>query len=1729
MKTKFLLFVSILITFGELGRGSDLNISIFNDNSCDKFISTYYKRTIFCHSLNPSTQWENLNTYRVPAGAWFNYYAHGDDAECGVILRVTFSGSGNDETDLLPANDSTSQYSAILGGDPTQCTSTFDHQDPGDGDPNDNGANGDGPHYPDWSDDSDWSDNSSCGMPRWWVSEPYVSLHFRDEPLGYQPVQGARVSFKLQFTQREFKTGVYPNLFSVGKRWNFAWNSFITTSNASIFTAVHLSDGKEITFHGNSVDYLTNTKITGATNSGFTISYPDGSRDVYGFIVTNSTGFFLQAYRTEHWNPQSQKTLFVYDTYTPSDSPVIRLLYVVDGDGRTNYIYYVNSNSYSTNLIDHVVDAFGRTTYLGYDNSGHLTNIVDVAGITNSFAYVGDAITTLTTPYGNTSFQTTTATNSRSVLVIQPDGGKHLYLYQDSTPVLPSSYAGDQIPVCGAFSTTFDTNNLNLHNSFHWGPRQYAVLSNTNISSFNTNDFFRARMKHWLSSEFRSPGDTLSMERAPSPDSGGTIEGQKTWYDYLGKTNNAYEGTQFRPLFVAQVLPEGTTKFSRLMRNDIGAVTNEISTYSISSGSTTLLRTNIYVYDSFGIDLLAVTNALGVLASSNVYNASHEITNNFTPLGKTIYTYDANNRFTSSTSPSGLVTTNIYDGNGFLQQQIVLGFSTNTYTYASGLVATHTDTRNLTTTNAWDALQRLRRVGFPDGTFITNVYQNLDLVQVVDRMGFTNSYVFDSMRRLTNASDALGRHTVYNYCSCGALDSILDAAGNLTSFNRDNLGRATNILYADGYGVTSQFDLVGRMTNTIDSAGASVTNWFNNEGLLVAVTNAFGRVQTMAYDVLDRVTNAVDANGVGINTTYDSLNRVLTRAYPDGGTELFGYTTNVRGMTTYTNQLQKGSFYGYDSAGRKISETNANSEVTLFGYSGPGDLLTLTDGKTQTTSWNYDQFGRVTNKVDASANVIFVYSYDADDRLTNRWTPVTSNTVYSYDSVGNLATVRYQRTTNTFTYDAMDRLTNMVDLVGVTAYSYDAAGQLLSEDGPWDSDKVNYTYQNRLRMALSLPAPNASPWTQTYGYDAARRLTNVTSQAGSFTYFLGGSGFASPLVKKLLFPNSAYFTNYYGVNARLLGTHLRNSSGGALDTDDYVYNAGNQRTQQVFTAGNYVNYAYDNIGQLKTALGQEPSGATNRMQEQFGYVYDAAGNLNYRTNNTLIQTFSVNSLNELTTVASSGNLTVAGSTTGPATNVTVNTSNAILYVDNTFASTNQPWIASTNIFTAIAKDSYGRIDTNTVTARLAFNCNADYDLNGNLLRDRYLFGATNRVFAYDDENQLVAVWVTNTWKSEFSYDGRMRRRTQTNYTWSGSSWLPTNAIHYIYDGNLVIQERDGSNLPQVTYTRGNDLSGNLQGVGGGIGGLLARTDAGLAIAGSAFATAFYHADGNGNITCLIYTNQTIAAKYKYDPFGCILSQSGPLADANLYRFSSKEFHFASGLIDYLYRFYDSGLQRWINRDPIGEQGGNNLYEFVGNEPVAHLDELGLLYYYYSPGTLLEPAGPVPYLGSDTWYGQLGAEVYNVIPVLNNLIAGPLSQIGTAEGTVAGQGGSIAQVSVASIPDAVVVGSIVLPVLTTCKMASSIELGSASQWDTSLTKSGSRYLNVGTDVTASDFEKNLIDNGYIVVKRTTGSNGPVLILTNGSRTYTIYTASSTGAASAQVTGVAGNILVKIRLK
>jgi RHS repeat-associated protein len=392
---------------------------------------------------------------------------------------------------------------------------------------------------------------------------------------------------------------------------------------------------------------------------------------------------------------------------------------------------------------------------------------------------------------------------------------------------------------------------------------------------------------------------------------------------------------------------------------------------------------------------------------------------------------------------------------------------------------------------------------------------------------------------------------------------------------------------------------------------------------------------------------------------------------------------------------------------------------------------------------------------------------------------------------------------------------------------------------------------------------------------------------------------------------------------------------------------------------------FDDLNRL-TGISSAPSGArllpsgSIRFHDRFNYAYDAAGNLLTRQrppigNNKVA--YTLNSLNQITNSLLGGQgiygwtpeITVSGSTTTPANTVTVNGQAGTLFADNSFAQSGFVVTNGLNSFTAMAANTQGLCSTNTsvVTVNIT-NSGYAYDLNGNLLTDG------TRCFAYDDENELISVWATNVWRNDFVYDGKLRRRIERDFTWLGGAWAQTNEIHFIYDGNLVVQERNTNNQPVVEYTRGKDLSGSFQGAGG-IGGLLARSQDSLPPTPFYMAHSYYHADGNGNVTMLINASQTMAAKYLYDAFGNTLAQSGYLAAANTYRFSSKEWNANSGLYYYLYRFYDPNLQRWPNRDPLGEPGfevlrsgrldllgdGPNLYVFVKDNPVNQTDPLGL--------------------------------------------------------------------------------------------------------------------------------------------------------------------------------------------
>jgi RHS repeat-associated protein len=218
---------------------------------------------------------------------------------------------------------------------------------------------------------------------------------------------------------------------------------------------------------------------------------------------------------------------------------------------------------------------------------------------------------------------------------------------------------------------------------------------------------------------------------------------------------------------------------------------------------------------------------------------------------------------------------------------------------------------------------------------------------------------------------------------------------------------------------------------------------------------------------------------------------------------------------------------------------------------------------------------------------------------------------------------------------------------------------------------------------------------------------------------------------------------------------------------------------------------------------------------------------------------------------------------------------------------------------------------------------------------------------WDAENRLITATVDST-TVNYLYDAQSRLISRS----VGVS--PTSVTLYLYDGWNRIAEYEENGTGQElkrSYLWGMDLSGTMQGAGG-VGGLLSMT-----VHDTTTATFYPTYDGNGNVSEYINESGSKVAHFEYDPFGNLTVDSESNADAFPYRFSTKPQDLTTGLYYYGYRWYDPATGRWPSRDPIEEEGGINLYAFVGNDGVNRWDILGMVCGWNCVGTLLEKLRP----------------------------------------------------------------------------------------------------------------------------------------------------------------------------
>ncbi|MES2308384.1 MAG: RHS repeat-associated core domain-containing protein, partial [Verrucomicrobiota bacterium] len=780
-----------------------------------------------------------------------------------------------------------------------------------------------------------------------------------------------------------------------------------------------------------------------------------------------------------------------------------------------------------------------------------------------------------------------------------------------------------------------------------------------------------------------------------------------------------------------------------------------------------------------------------------------------------------------------------------------------------------------------------------------------------------------------------------------------------SSLQKTQVGGMPSTVSVDPLGnittVTTTIDLsskkVTQTTTTPDSSISAVSTTVN--GLLVSQSTHTNSAPTLfQYDALGRQTVTVQPDGTSTSQTYNTNGQVATQ------TDMAGNVTTM----TYYAQTELGAgepklvtqpdgttiLSEYDLLGNKTREWGSGTYPVDYEYNALGQRskmytyrsLATVGNKTQgdTTTWIYDAAtGLLVSKTDAISKTT-TYNYYPSGQLKSRVWARGVTTTYGYNNAGDLASVSYS--------DSTPGVAQTVGRSGPTQITDGSGTRILTSSslglpfgasysaGLLNGLGVSYTYDGLGRM----DSITAGGRTTNYAYRSEGRLGTVTHQSSVATY---GYKTNSDLIATTTFTAGAgtrlTSTRNYDPFDRM-GSVVNTPGTGSGISRTYTYNNRNQRIKSTTTSGENWNYGYNNKGEVTSGVKRNSTNA-DLLGHSYAYTFDEIGNRMTTTINGKASTYTANSLDQYDQRTIPPFAEVLGSA-NVASTVTLN---------------NQPVQRQADLFfNQIPVDnSAGAVYLQNVIVGVRNNADANgndavqqgavkkivpktpevftYDVDGNILSD----GRFN--YTWDGENRLVkaesltSVPATEKRQILFVYDGQSRRVSKKVNTWNGSAWVLSDSRRFLYDQfNLLAEINDAGSVIK-SYAWGLDLSGASYGAGG-VGGLLING------ASTASATSFPCYDANGNILAYVLNTGVVTAQFEYGPFGELIRSSGT-APCN-FGFSTKYRDNETGLNYYGYRYYSTGLGRWMGRDPIEEQGGLNLYGMVGNDEVNWIDVNG---------------------------------------------------------------------------------------------------------------------------------------------------------------------------------------------
>ena len=341
---------------------------------------------------------------------------------------------------------------------------------------------------------------------------------------------------------------------------------------------------------------------------------------------------------------------------------------------------------------------------------------------------------------------------------------------------------------------------------------------------------------------------------------------------------------------------------------------------------------------------------------------------------------------------------------------------------------------------------------------------------------------------ISTQTDQAGNTTTYNYNTTkGTLSSVTNAAGVSTNYTYDSNTNA--LLSVSSGGMTNSYSYLNdRLTDINVNGGTKYKFEYDGFGRTTATKvgngTAYQTLASLSYNSRSLLERQTYGNGDYINYSYDSLDRITEKSYNNGVNKKQYYYGNDGNISVTTDSASNSyTKYFYDSVGRVISvkeypgtDISSHTAINYTNYTYAPKTNYLTKQKhfsplgTQNIEFVYGQLSssqmpdqvysvkwngatKLTNSFDHLARLSkrTVNGLDTDYTYVDRDANLTTTLVNSVSTIG---------VTHTYTYDELGNIASIYDGSRTTTYEYDDLNQLVRVNDPYENLTHIYSYEN---------------------------------------------------------------------------------------------------------------------------------------------------------------------------------------------------------------------------------------------------------------------------------------------------------------------------------------------------------------------------------------------------------------------------------------------------------------------------------------------------------------------------------------------------------------------------------------------------------------------------------------------------------------------------------------------